>query len=77
MVYQLFFQESPQPAEDEPNVKEESVKLQGEVKEDQGDRERLSLLEDQLKQLLEALISVADMVSGTRRGVSSRQKDFE
>lgn len=44
------------------------MKLQGEAREDDGDRERLSLLEDQLKQLLEALISVADMVSATSQG---------
>ncbi|XP_050738219.1 uncharacterized protein LOC127009310 isoform X1 [Eriocheir sinensis] len=54
-------EESPEPAEDDPLLKDESVKLQGEAREDEGDRERLSLLEDQLKQLLEALISVADM----------------
>lgn len=63
----ILFQESPEPAEEEPLLKEESVELQGEAREDEGDRERLSLLEDQLKQLLEALISVADMVSATRR----------
>lgn len=53
------------------------MKLQGEVRVDESDKERLCLLEDQLKQLLEALISVADMVSGTgqeRRKLSCKSE---
>lgn len=48
--------------------------MQGEAREYEGDRERLSLLESQLKQLLGALISVADMVGVTRRATQTLRK---
>lgn len=54
-------EESPQQAEEETSAKVEKVKPAAEIRIEEGDRARLSLLEDQLRQLLEALVSVADM----------------
>ncbi|XP_063861033.1 uncharacterized protein LOC135101263 isoform X1 [Scylla paramamosain] len=52
-------EESSQQAKEKPVVEE--PKPPGELRVEESDRERLSHLEEQLKQLLEALMSVADM----------------
>ena len=59
-----FFQGSQQQAEEKSITKE--TKTEVEIRMEESDRARLSYLEDQLKQLLEALMSVADMVSGAQ-----------
>ena len=64
MFHINFFQGSQQQAEEKSITKE--TKTEVEMRMEESDRARLSYLEDQLKQLLEALMSVADMVSGAQ-----------
>lgn len=59
----LLFQEQRNLSEDEVIAREKAELLEEELRQVEAERTRLIIIEDKLRQLLQVLLSLADMVS--------------